>query len=170
MMAAGRSSPIAIIRNFRFCLKLGNTRLLFSFLNRLRVTVAPRLRAAASPNIRAEISMIPWGSKADSTKPRDSFSTAMVDTMAIIQPLTAKVIMGIRQNIGLNAKLRSRTEVFLTKMSMAVRIEGIEANRPPSSSMATMSSKMILVMLVGVAKPNTRPMINNEIAIKFHLL
>jgi len=172
MIAAGRSKASAIIRYFRFRLKLGKTRLLFSFLNRLRVTIVPKLRAAASPNIRAGISTIPWGSTAANTKPRDSFSTAMVDTMASIQPLTVKAIIGIRQNIGLRAKLKSRTEVFLTKMSMAVRMGGSEASESsisPNSSRTVMSSEMVL-MLAGVAKPNIRPMANNEIAMKLHLL
>ena len=170
MMAAGKSKPIAIIRYFRFCLKLGNTSPLFSLLNRLRVVIVPRLRAAASPNIRAGISMIPWGSKAANTKPRDAFSTAMVDTRASIQPLTVKVIIGIRQNIGLRAKLKSRTEAFLTKMSIARRMGGSETNMLPNSSRVATSSKMMLVMLDGVAKPNIRPMANNEMAIKIHLL
>ena len=170
MMAAGKSKPIAIIRYFRFRLKLGNTSLLFSLLNRLRVTIVPKLRAAASPNIRAGISTIPWGSKAANTKPRDVFSTAKVDTMASIQPFTVKVIMGIRQNIGLRAKLKSRTETFLAKMSMTIRMGGSEANIPPNSSRTMMSSEMILVMLAGVAKPNIRPMANKKIAMKLHLL
>jgi len=90
--------------------------------------------------------------------------------MATIQPLTVKVIIGIRQKIELRAKLKSRTEVFLTKMSMTTRMEGSEAKVPPNSSRAAMSSAMALVMLAGVAKPNIRPMANNKIAMKLHLL
>lgn len=170
MMAAGNSKANAIIRYFMFCLKLGNTSLLFSFLNRLRVAMVPKLRAAASPNIKAPSSTIPWGSKAANTKPRDSSSATTVDTMASIQPLIVKVITGSRQKIGLRAKLMSRTEAFLTKMTMAIRKRGSEANILLNSLRAAMSSEMGPAMLVGVAKPNIRPMTNNKMAMKIHLL
>jgi starvation-inducible outer membrane lipoprotein len=90
--------------------------------------------------------------------------------MASIQPLTVKAIIGIRQKIGLRTKLKSKTEAFLAKMSVAVRIGGSEANVPPNSSRAAMSSEIVLVMLAGVAKPNIKPIANNKIAMKLHLL
>jgi hypothetical protein len=78
--------------------------------------------------------------------------------------------MGTKQNTGLKAKLRSRTDTFLVKMRTMIRIEGSEAKIPPSSSMAVISSEKTLVELIGVTKPTIIEMVNTVTVIKIHLL
>jgi len=85
------------------------------------------------------------------------------------QPLTVKVRIGSRQKIGLKTKLSSRAEAFLRKI-ITTRTRGSEAKRSPSSFRAAISSDIMLAKLVGVNKPNTRPMPNKKIAAKIHLL
>jgi len=78
--------------------------------------------------------------------------------------------MGSRQKIGLRAKLGSKAEAFLIKIITTTRARGSEAKKPPSSFRAAISSEIRLAKLVGVAKPNTRPLPNKKIAMKIHLL
>jgi len=84
--------------------------------------------------------------------------------------LTVKVRIGSRQKIGLKTKLSSRAEAFLRKIITTTRTRGSEAKRPPSSFRAAISSDIMLAKLVGVNKPNTRPMPNKKVAAKIHLL
>ena len=120
MIAAGTSRTKASTRYFKFCFRLGSSTLLLFGEIRAIIVMAPKLRAAASPMIRAGISKMPWGSRPASKKPRDFSSATMTEKQDSSKPLKARATIGNRHRMGLNMKLKIRTETFLKKMNIAV--------------------------------------------------
>src|SRR4030042_1327655 len=92
-----------------------------------------------------------------------------LDTRARSHPLTARVRTGIRQRIGLRAKLSSKAKAFFIKINITVEtLNG--ATRSPSFSRAAISSEMGLVLVVGVARPRALPIPKKRRATKIHHL